>query len=141
MDDIQKKEPTEKLAPIEMARELYKLQTLRNSIDEKLQTLKSGLLETMMDLGVLSLKTEGYVISRKVYNRPTVFDDNLAKESLEKLLPNEEVKMKTVVDMEVMKFHVKHLLEKGIKIDGINSTRSEYVAVRLNEKKEDKETK
>lgn len=131
-DKIVKSEAS--LAPIEMAQQLYKLEELKRDVEDRLRVLKAGLLETMNGLGVLTLKTKEYTISRKTYNRVIVNDDEAAKLSLEKM----DVPVKMKLDMAYMREPVKLLIEQGKTIEGITTAVTDFVSVRPTKKPSDK---
>ena len=131
-DEMVKQDKT--LSPFEMGKQLYKLEQMKKEIEDRLPILRAGLLETMKELKVLTLKTEEYTISKVSYNRLVVTDDEAAKLSLEK----NNVKVAWKLDMPQMKTSIRALLKEGIEFDGITPTATEFVSVRLTKKESDK---
>lgn len=123
---------TDELAPMAVAKEVMKLERLKRDIEERLKAHKKYLLETMLELDVVSLKTGTYTLSRKQYKRIRIEDDKKASAYLEKM--EVPVEMKKVLDMDLMRIPIKALLDEGKQIDGVSEIKTEYVSVRLAEK-------
>ena len=121
-------EPDEKLAPIEIARRYSKLVELKKQVDERYKQYREELLAATKELGVLTLKTEEYTISRQVRKTVRVVNDQVAMQELE--MRNIPIVKKEVLDMDYMKPAIDQLAESGEIIPGIETSATEYVTVR-----------
>jgi hypothetical protein len=128
MNDLTK--PNEgKLTAMEMAAQMVKLETLKKDVEARLRVIKQELLTTMQDLDVLTLKTGSYTLTRRMWKKAMVNDDEAAIKALEAMgVPTET---KVVLDMGLMKIPVDNLLNEGKEIDGIELRETPYVSVRL----------
>ena len=118
-----------KLAPMEVAEEVIKLEKLKREVDTRLKEHKANLLRVMLELDVLQLKTGSYTLSRKKYSRVKVVDDEKAEKALE--ARGVPVETKVVLDMDLMKVPLKALVDSGENIDGVELVESDFVSVRL----------
>lgn len=132
-----------KNSPMEKAGKLVKLgakaKALRAELDlitDQMQPLKDDLLKTTQDLGVLTLKTEKYTISRAIRISPQVEDFETLKASLEK----ENVPVLTeVVFAPQMDEVFKEALKEGREFKGLGKRETQYITVRVKDKEEVKE--
>ena len=118
--------------PMEIAGEVMKLEQLKKQVDERLREYKRQLLEKMLELDVVQLKTGDYTLSRKQYKRVKVTNDEQATRDLEKM--GVPVETKTVLDMNLMKIPLRNLLDEGKEIEGVEEVKTDYVSVRLAKK-------
>lgn len=122
-------EPENELTPMEIARKYSKLVELKKQVDERYKQYREQLLEATRSLGVLSLKTEEYTITRQTRKTVKVTNDEVAIEELK--LRNIPIVTKTVLDQDYMMPAIKQLLESGREmIPGIEEFATEYVTVR-----------
>lgn len=127
-------ESDNELTPMEIARKYSKLVELKKQVDEKYKQYREQLLEATKSLGVLSLKTEEYTITRQTRKTVKISNDEVAIEELK--LRNIPVVTKTVIDEDYMMPAIKQLLEKnGELIPGIQENVTEFVTVRQASKK------
>lgn len=116
------------LTPAQMAEEYLKLISLRNSVEDRYQKLRAGLLEATKKNGVVSLKTEKFTITRQKRVTIKVVDHEQAIEEMK--ARNIPVVVKTVLDDEVMRPTYKQLCENE-EVPGFSSISTEFVTVRL----------
>jgi glutamate-1-semialdehyde aminotransferase len=121
---------------IAKAKRLMELQALYKQIKPEIDQLKAELLEITKKLGVVTLKTEDYTISRVKKVTPEVTDFETLKAELEK---NNIPYGTKEVFADYMSLTFKKLIEDGRKLEGLEAKESEYVAVRLAKGKEVKE--
>jgi CBS-domain-containing membrane protein len=123
------KRPTSEMAK---AKHLYELLQLQKELKEQVDTYKEELLTVMQQSDTLSLKTGSYTLTRANRITPDVVDFRQLKKSLEKArIPfmTEEVfaPQMTVVFREAIK--------ENRALAGLEAKETEYVSIRLNEKK------
>lgn len=122
-------EPENELTPMEIARKYSKLVELKKQVDERYKQYREKLLEATKALGVLSLKTEEYTITRQTRRTVKITNDVVAIEELK--LRNIPTVTKTVIDQDYMMPAIKQLLESSQEvIPGIEEFATEYVTVR-----------
>ena len=121
-------------SPMAKAKRLMELQALVKSVKPEIDELKADLLKVTQDLGVLTLKTELYTISRAKRITPEVVDFK----TVEQELKDKNIPYGTkVVFADYMTATFKKLIEDGKEIDGLEAKETEYISVRIREKKED----
>ena len=120
------------LTPSQEAQQLVKLQVLEKDIKARIDASRLRLLKIMQDNDVLSLKTGEYTLFRTKRLTTTIVDQKQAIQCLKDM--NVEVVTEVVLS-DVMKLTYKGLIEQGKDIDGIATSNSEYVSVRVNNKK------
>lgn len=119
---------TQAKTPAQMAQKLLKLKDLKTTVETQLKEINAKLLEEMSALGVLTLKTEEMTISRA--KRVTSKVENLADAQgffKDKGLPF-GVKM---VANDVTMNMIKEMVKNGVMPDGVESSETEYVTVRV----------
>lgn len=118
-------------SPMEKAKRLMELQSIVKRLKPEIDALKADLLKATQDLGVLTLKTELYTISRAKRITPEVVSFKVLKQSLtENNIPFETHEDFTP-QMSVL---FKKLIEDGREIDGLEGKETEYITVRIREK-------
>lgn len=134
---MSKLQTQENLTPVEMGKQIVKMEQLKRELDYKLKTMKDNLLHIMQDTDVLSIKTGSYTLSRKTYRRVKVVDDELAAKDLK--ARGVPVTTKVVLDMSQMNIPLTELLVKQREtIDGVELTETEYVSMLMKKEKDDK---
>ena len=118
---------TKTIIPSEAVEEVIHLEQTKRGLDERLKTLRAGLLEETKRMDVISLKTGKYTLTRATRTTIRVVDDAEVKEELEKM--GHQVITKEVVDMDFMKPLVKANVDK---LDGATKTETEYLTIRSN---------
>ena len=121
-------------SPMMKAKRLMELQALVKSVKPEIDELKADLLKVTQDLGVLTLKTEEYTISRAKRITPEVTD---FKTLVEELKENKIPYGLQTVFADYMTVTFKKLIEDGRELDGLEAKITEYIAVRIREKKDD----
>lgn len=122
-------EPTNELTPMEIARKYSKLVELKKQVDERYKQYREQLLDATKSLGVISLKTEEYTITRQTRKTIRISNHEVATEELK--LRNIPIVTKTVLDEDYMMPAIKQLVEKdGELIPGIETSATEFVTVR-----------
>jgi hypothetical protein len=102
-------------------------------ITDEMQVYKDDLLKITQDLDVLSLKTGSYTISRAIRITPQVENFSKLKVSLEKAgVPVMVVEAFAPQMDEVFK----EALKEGKEFDGLGKRETQYIAVRISDKKE-----
>jgi hypothetical protein len=122
----------EQLLPMtsdQMTERYLKIKAVRDRIEEEYQFLREKLLEETKKLGVISLKTEKYTITRQKRNHYKIYNHDVATDELEKF--GVPVKTKVVLDEDYMKPAINELISRGEMINGIESGVSEFVTVRV----------
>jgi hypothetical protein len=127
-------------SPMMKAAKLVELGVIAKELREKLslvtdemQVYKDDLLKITQDLDVLSLKTGSYTISRAIRITPQVEDFVKLKVSLEKA----GVPVMTVEAFAPQMDEVfKEALKEGKEFDGLGKRETQYIAVRISDKKE-----
>lgn len=127
-------------SPMMKAAKLVELGVIAKELREKLalitdemQVYKDDLLKITQDLDVLSLKTGSYTISRAIRITPQVEDFVKLKVSLEKAgVPVMVVEAFAPQMDEVFK----EALKEGKEFDGLGKRETQYIAVRISDKKE-----
>lgn len=121
-------------SPMAKAKRLMELQALVKSVKPEIDELKADLLKVTQDLGVLTLRTELYTISRAKRITPEVVDFK----AVEQALKDQNIPYGTkVVFADYMTLTFKKLIEDKREIDGLEAKETEYISVRIREKKED----
>ena len=134
MKDILSK-PVNQHSPMVKAKRLMELLALVKSVKPEIDELKADLLKVTQDLGVLTLKTEGYTISRAKRVTPEVTSFKLLKASLvENNIPFETEETFTK-QMDVL---FKKLIEDKRELDGLEGKETEYISVRVKEVENEK---
>lgn len=123
---------TKKNSPMEKAKRLMELQTIMKEIKPEIEQLKADLLEITQKLGVLTLKTDKYTISRAHRITPEVVDYEALKKSLKK---NKIPFTTKEVFADYMKETFKHLIAEDRVLDGLEAKETEYISVRIKETK------
>lgn len=119
-------------SPMAKARRLIELQNIVKKIKPEIDSLKADLLKVTQDLGVLTLKTDEYTISRAKRITPEVVDF----EAVEKSLKEQHIPYGTkVVFADYMSVTFKKLIEDKREIDGLEAKETEYITVRIREEK------
>jgi DNA-directed RNA polymerase subunit L len=116
------------LSPIECAEQVIKLETASKKIDEKLKELKEKLLQVTKDQGVLTLKTEGYTITRATRDTLKISDHVHAAFELDQM--NVPVLTEIVLSDSTKKV-LKELIKQGKKFESAEITSTEYIAIRV----------
>jgi hypothetical protein len=127
-------------SPMMKAAKLVELGVIAKELREKLalitdemQVYKDDLLKITQDLDVLSLKTGSYTISRAIRITPQVENFSKLKVSLEKAgVPVMVVEAFAPQMDEVFK----EALKEGKEFDGLGKRETQYIAVRISDKKE-----
>lgn len=123
---------------VELGNKAKILRAELDKITEEMQPLKADLLEVTQNLGVLTLKTEKYTISRAIRITPQVEDFKTLKTSLEKA----NVPVMTVEAFAPQMDEVfKEALKEGKEFDGLGKRETQYITVRVNTKSEGGEEK
>lgn len=120
-------------SPMGKARKLIELQAIVTELKPQIAELKADLLQTLLSLGVLTLKTEEYTISRAKRITPEVTNFKALVEELKK---NKIPYGTQVVFADYMNVTFKKLIEDKRELDGLEAKETEYVSVRIKEKKE-----
>lgn len=120
--------PTNELTPMEIARKYSKLVELKKQVDERYKQYREQLLDATKSLGVISLKTEEYTITRQTRKTIKISNDDVAIEELK--LRNIPIMTKTVLDKDYMMPAIEQLLSSGEIIPGIETAATEFVTVR-----------
>jgi len=119
---------TKKNSPMEKAKRLMEITTLLKDLKVEQDDIKAHLLEITQKLGVLSLKTDKYTISRVKRITPEVVDF----ETLKKSLTKENVPFETrEVFAEFMPATFRKLIEDGREMPGLESKTTEFISVRV----------
>jgi hypothetical protein len=117
-------------SPMEKAGKLMELETQKKAIVAQIESIKADLLEVTQNLGVLSLKTEKYTISRARRVTPTVLDFDTLKSALEA----ENIPIVTeVVFGKPMSLVFKKFADEGREFEGLEFKQTEYITVRVKE--------
>lgn len=117
-------------SPMEKAGKLIELEAQKKEIMAQIEDIKSDLLEVTQNLGVLTLKTEKYTISRARRVTPTVLDFKTLKSALE----SENVPIVTeTVFAKQMNLVFKKFADEGREFDGLEFKETEYITVRVKE--------
>lgn len=115
------------------AQRLMELQAIIKEIKPEIDALKSDLLKVTQDLGVLTLKTEKYTISRAKRITPQVVD----QKALKKALDEQEIPYQMVEAFAPFMTTVfREAIEQGKELDGLEALETEYITVRIKEDNE-----
>ena len=121
-------------SPMEKAKKLVELQAKVKEYKEIIDELKVDLLKTTQELGVLTLKTECYTISRARKVTPKVEDFDELKKSLDKANIPYETKE---VFHERMNLVFKMAVDEGRNLKGLEALETEYIMVRVRDPKKE----
>ena len=130
MNDILSVSPQ---SPMEKAKKLMELQKIVKNLKPIIDELRSDLLKVTQDLGVLTLKTELYTISRSKRVTPEVVDFKLLKQSL---IDNKIPFGTQEVFADYMSVSFKKLIEDKREMPGLEGKETEYISVRIREKED-----
>jgi hypothetical protein len=113
--------------PAEMADKVVKLKELKKQVDAKLKELSNGLLESMKEFDVLTLKTGQLTITRQ--SRTTCSIEDL--EELKGFCEDRKLYFKTkeVAD-DITVNQVKEIVKTGQEVDGVEVKNTEYVVIK-----------
>lgn len=110
------------------AEQVLRLERAQKAIEERLTSLRTELLEETKKHGVLTLKTEGYTITRQTRETLRIEDHRKVAQELD--AQNIPVATETVLSDSTKKV-LKELLKQGTEVDGASLTSTEYVSIRL----------
>lgn len=122
-------------SPMQKAQRLMELLSIQKEIKPEIDKLKGELLVVTQELGVLTLKTDKYTISRAKRITPDVTDFDALKKALKKAKVPFGTKE---VFSEYMGPVFKTFIEEGRKFPGLDGKETEYISVRVKEEKHDK---
>lgn len=117
------------LTPVDTAEQIVTLEAYKKKIDEKISILKEKLLRVTKEQGVLTLKTEKYVITRAKRQTVTINDHALAAKELE--AKNVPVQTKVVLS-DFTEKALKELAKQGTEFDSVTVKETEYLAIKIN---------
>lgn len=115
------------LSQSQKAERLLKLADLKKQVETAYNALRDELLEETQRLGVLTLKTESYTITRARRVTPQVVDYKQLKETLEKEKIPYTVKE---VFGDAMTEVFKQAIKEGRELEGLESKITEYITIR-----------
>ncbi len=115
------------LSQSQKAERLLKLADLKKQVETAYNALRDELLEETQRLGVLTLKTESYTITRAKRVTAQVVDYKTLKLSLEK--GNIPFTTKEVFGDE-MSTVFKQAIKEGRELDGLTALTTEYITIR-----------
>lgn len=118
--------------PMKKAERLIYLQSIQKQIKPEIEALKADLLDATQKLGVLTLKTDKYTISRAKKITPEVVDFQALKKALKK---NKIPFGTQEVFADYMKETFKKLIAEEREMDGLEGKETEYIIVRVKETK------
>lgn len=121
---------TKKNSPMEKAKRLIELQNIMKEIKPEIDALKADLLDVTQKLGVLTLKTDKYTISRAKRVTPQIVNFEELKKSLEAANIPYDTKE---VFADHMATTFKKMIEDGNLVAGLEGKETEYISVRIKE--------
>lgn len=115
------------LTQSEKAERMLKLADLKKQVETAYNAIRDELLSETQRLGVLSLKTESYTITRAKRITPKVEDYDTLKATLEK--ENIPYTTKEVFG-DAMTEVFKQAIKDGRKLEGLSALETEYITIR-----------
>jgi len=122
------------LTPFQKAARFYEVEKVYKKLKLERDTLKADLLKMTQDLGVLTLKTDIYVLSRIKKITPQIESYRTLKASLE--AENIPIVLEEHFAPQML-ILFKELIKEGRELDGLGKLETEYIQVRLATKKEE----
>lgn len=116
------------LNPNQKAERFIKLVALKDKINKEFELIRAELLADTQKLGIKQLKTDDYTISRAKRVNVYIVDDKEAGMALEKL--GVPIKYEKKIASHLMP--TIRAMAKDKDIDGITTSETEYVVVRVN---------
>lgn len=115
---------------VELSQEAKILRDKLKVVNDELSIYRDDLLKSTQELGVYTLKTEDYTISRVRRITPIIEDFDVLKNTLEK----ENIPYETELVFKNMDALFKDVIKQERELKGLGSRETQYIMVRVNKK-------